>query len=213
MRGSGTFQKTLDKITFLKNKGLNLRELNTVVSQKNYHEIPKIISIAKGFGIKTSVLLPLIPVGRAQHIKNYMITPEQWKQLCIAKKDMEKEIGIEIFADSPVSTTLDKHNFGRSLPCMCGHQFLGILPDGGYTLCPIVSEGESNIFKQDIGDFWATSDLLCKIRDTSNLTGKCSVCEHKELCRGGCRGLAHYYYGSFFKPDPLCWVTPEVLKN
>ena len=213
LRGKDTFEKTLDKIAFLKDKGLNLRELNTVVSQKNYHEIPQIISIAKKFGIKTSVLLPLIPVGRAKHIQDYMITPEQWKQLCIAKKDMEKEIGIEIFADSPVSTTLNEKNIGKTLPCMCGQQFLGVLPDGRYTVCPIVSEGESSVFEQEIDDFWANSKLICNIRDISKLTGKCSCCEYKELCRGGCRGLAHYYYGSFFKPDPLCWVTPKALQK
>jgi len=207
LRGANTFQKTLQKLEYLKSHGINLRELNTVVYQKNYDELYDVVCIAKKLGIKTSVFLPLIPVGRAKEIKEYMITPEQWKQLCIKKKDMEKEIGIEIFADSPVSMTLDDKNFGRSLPCMCGYQFLGILPNGEYTICPIVSDGNGNIFEQDIGDFWENSVLLNKIRDIDNLEGKCSQCKYKQLCRGGCRGFAHYYYDSFFKPDPLCWVN------
>lgn len=208
LRGENTFEKTLNKLHHLREEGINLRELNTVVSKKNYDELYDIVKIAKGLKIKTSVFLPLIPVGRAKEIMDYMITPEEWKQLCIKKKDMEKEIDIEIFADSPVSTTLVESNLGKSLPCMCGYQFLGVLPSGQYTICPIVSEGEGNIFEQDIGEFWDKSELLNKIRDLDELTGKCSDCKYKQLCRGGCRGLAHYKYGSFFKPDPLCWVEP-----
>lgn len=207
LRGKGTFEATLKKLQWLKDMGINLREMNTVISKKNYGEVKEVIKIAKGFGVKTSVILPLIPVGRAEGIREYMITPEEWKQLCIDKKQMEEEIKIEIFADSPVSTTLDPKNIGRSLPCMCGHQFLGIRPNGEYTICPIVSQGNGNIFEQSIEDFWRDSPLLNDIRDIDRLEGKCSACEFKSLCRGGCRGLAYCYNGSFLKPDPLCWLN------
>jgi len=149
----------------------------------------------------------LIPVGRAECINNYMITPEEWKHLCIDKKEMEKKYQIEIFADSPVSTTLDEKNIGKSLPCMCGYQFLGARPNGDYTICPIVSEGAGNIFTQEIAEFWKNSEILNNIRDIDKLEGKCGFCEHKDLCRGGCRGLAYCSYGSFLKPDPLCWIN------
>ena len=208
IRGANTFEPTLEKFKELKNRGINLRELNTVVSKMNYHELTDIVQIAKSFRIKTSVFLPLIPVGRAENINKYMVSIDEWKQLCIDKSSMESKYGIEIFADSPVSSTLDEKKINSSLPCMCGYQFLGIRPNGDYSVCPIVSDGgEGNIFELSIEEYWRDSKLLNDIRNIDKLEGKCSMCRYKNLCRGGCRGLAYCISNSWLKPDPLCWIN------
>lgn len=209
LRGAGTFDLTINKIKKLVDFGINIRESNFVVSKKNYDEVFSAARIAKDFGIKTLVVIPLIPVGRAEELMDYMINPMEWKELCIKKSQYENEVGIEIFADSPVSSTLKKENIGKNLPCMCGYQFVGISPTGNYTICPIVSEGDYTIYDMGISDFWNKSELIRKVRDIKNLKGECAICNFKELCRGGCRGLSKCFYGDFYMPDPMCWLRNE----
>lgn len=206
LRGKGTFVKTISQIERLKIAGINIREMNTVVSKFNYDKIGDTISLAKKYGIKTSVLLPLIPVGRAKEIDDYVISSEEWKKLCLNKKYLEEKYQIEVFADSPVSSTADESKWNKSLPCMCGYQFLGITPNGDYTVCPIVSKGDGNIWDITIEDYWKNSQLLKNIRDITKLKGKCKTCTHLNLCRGGCRGLAEIISGDILKPDPMCWL-------
>lgn len=206
LRGKGTFDKTISKIEELRAAGINIREMNTVVSKFNFDKITATISIAKKYVIKTSVLLPLIPVGRAKEIDDYIISPEEWKYLCLNKKKFEEKYSIEVFADSPVSSTLDENNLGRTLPCMCGYQFLGIAPNGNFTVCPIVSKGDGNIWNTTIEDYWKSSPLLNNIRDITKLNGKCETCIHLNLCRGGCRGLSEIIAGDILSPDPMCWI-------
>lgn len=213
IRGIGTFDVTISKIRKLTESGINIRESNMVVSKRNYNEVKRVAAIAKGFGIKTLVVIPLIPVGRATDLMEYMISPMEWKELCQKKSSYEKEIGIEIFADSPVSSTLKEENIGKNLPCMCGYQFVGISPTGNYTICPIVSEGDYTIYDMGIYDFWTKSNLIKKVRNINNLKGECSSCKFKELCRGGCRGLSKCFYGDFYMPDPMCWVKHENNKE
>ena len=207
LRGPNTFENTLRKFKYLTELGIHIRELNLVISQKNYIEVENVARIVKDLGIKTLVILPLIPVGRANKIRNFIITPEQWRQLCIDKGSMEERIGIEIFADSPVSSTLKESLYDKNLPCMCGYQFLGIRPNGDYTICPIVSEGQGNILTTDIREFWQNSSIIQDIRNIGKLEGKCAGCDFLKLCRGGCRGLAKCYSGSYYKPDPMCWLS------
>lgn len=214
LRGRGTHAAALAAVEALRRCGVNVREMNTVVSTKSYGELDDVVGIARGFGIKTAVFLPLVPVGRAGRLAEFMITPEQWRTLCARKHAMEERFGMEVFADSPVSTTLDARNIGKSLPCMCGHQFLGILPNGQYSICPIVANnGESSAFQQDIGEFWAKSRLLSLVRDLDALEGECADCRYKELCRGGCRGLAYSCHGSWTQPDPMCWVRHSARSS
>ena len=206
IRGKGTFKNTIKKFNELKEAKINIREANMVLSKVNYNEIIDVARLVKSFNVKTLVIIPLIPVGRAEKLMNYMLSSVEWKAICSNKKKIEETTQLEIFADSPVASTLREENKGKELPCMCGYQFVGVSPTGNYTVCPIVSEGDFSIYDMGIYDFWRKSKVIAKIRDLKNLSGKCLQCDFKKLCRGGCRGLAKCYYGDFFKPDPMCWM-------
>jgi radical SAM protein with 4Fe4S-binding SPASM domain len=57
-----------------------------------------------------------------------------------------------------------------------------------------------------------TSELTLKLRDRSNLKGKCGVCEYREIC-GGCRTRAEIYTGDIFGSDPACAYVPKLLRE
>jgi len=66
-----------------------------------------------------------------------------------------------------------------------------------------------NVKQESIVDIYRTSDVFRKLRDTSNLKGKCSVCEYRELC-GGSRSRAWAALGDPFASDPTCTYVPAA---
>jgi radical SAM protein len=66
-----------------------------------------------------------------------------------------------------------------------------------------------NVKLESIVDIYRNSDIFKKLRDTSNLKGKCSVCEYRELC-GGSRSRAWAALGDAFASDPTCTYVPAA---
>jgi radical SAM protein len=66
-----------------------------------------------------------------------------------------------------------------------------------------------NVKKESLVDLYRNSDLFMKLRDTSNLKGKCGVCEFRELC-GGSRSRAWSVTGDVFASDPTCTYVPQA---
>jgi radical SAM protein len=64
-----------------------------------------------------------------------------------------------------------------------------------------------NVKHQSLGDIYRSSDLFTSLRESSNLKGKCGLCEFRELC-GGSRARAWSMTGDVFASDPLCTYMP-----
>jgi len=64
-----------------------------------------------------------------------------------------------------------------------------------------------NVKNEALGDIYRNSPLFTKLRDNSNLKGKCGRCEFRELC-GGSRARAWAVTGDVFAEDPLCIYQP-----
>ncbi len=63
-----------------------------------------------------------------------------------------------------------------------------------------------NVRKQSIVDIYRNSQLFKKLR-SSDLKGKCGLCEFKNIC-GGSRARAFAYTGDPFAEDPACLYNP-----
>ena len=66
-----------------------------------------------------------------------------------------------------------------------------------------------NVKKESLVDIYRSSDIFKRLRDTSNLKGKCGVCEYRELC-GGSRSRAWSMTGDAFASDPTCTYQPAA---
>ena len=67
-----------------------------------------------------------------------------------------------------------------------------------------------NVKKESIVDIYRHSDLFRRLRDSSNLKGKCGECEFRELC-GGSRSRAWSVTGDVFASDPTCTYQPAAV--
>jgi radical SAM protein len=67
-----------------------------------------------------------------------------------------------------------------------------------------------NVKQESLVDIYRTSEIFKRLRDSSNLKGKCGVCEYRELC-GGSRSRAWAALGDAFASDPTCTYQPVAV--
>lgn len=65
-----------------------------------------------------------------------------------------------------------------------------------------------NIRETPLGDIYRNSPIFKALRDTSQLQGKCGVCEYKEIC-GGSRARAYAVTGNSLAQEPCCIYQPR----
>jgi radical SAM protein with 4Fe4S-binding SPASM domain len=66
-----------------------------------------------------------------------------------------------------------------------------------------------NVRKQSLTELYRHSPLFVALRDSSNLKGKCGICEFREVC-GGSRARAYALTGDPFAEEPCCIWQPKV---
>ncbi|HSQ14236.1 MAG TPA: TIGR04053 family radical SAM/SPASM domain-containing protein [Candidatus Deferrimicrobium sp.] len=69
-----------------------------------------------------------------------------------------------------------------------------------------------NIRSQPLPDIYRSSDVFTRVRDFSQLKGKCGVCEFKSIC-GGSRSRAYAITGYPMGSDPYCVYQPKAMER
>jgi len=80
-------------------------------------------------------------------------------------------------------------------------------PNGDATPCPYLPAFGGNLREQGLSEIWRESELFTKIRQRTQLGGRCGDCEFNSHC-GGCRARAYGVTGDMMAEDPLCTHTP-----
>lgn len=91
--------------------------------------------------------------------------------------------------------------------CLAGVSFCFVSHIGQVQGCGYLNVEAGNVRRQSFRKIWADSPLFAELRDLSNLTGKCGVCEYRRPC-GGCRARAYEATGSYLGADPYCAYQP-----
>jgi radical SAM protein len=65
-----------------------------------------------------------------------------------------------------------------------------------------------NIRETPLAEIYREAPIFKALRDTSQLEGKCGVCEFKEIC-GGSRARAYALTGDPLAPEPCCIYQPK----
>jgi len=69
-----------------------------------------------------------------------------------------------------------------------------------------------NIRSESLADIYRKSPLFLGVRDYSQISGKCGVCEFKFIC-GGSRSRAYAITGDPMRSDPYCVYQPAAWKG
>jgi len=218
IRGSGSFERTMNTIRLASGRGLNVRVI-TVLNQSNLSEIPDMATyFAKDLGVGFRLIPNIMQYGRGVYACNSIGVP-----YAEARKLLE-----EFFFDFLREQNDDRHSIELNpalVPidlrfhhvCPWGINMIGIGPAGIASLCHVSNWDSRFVFgdltKTSLSEIWTKSPLLEKYRsqDPDSLHGVCGNCLARDVCRGGCRLHAVSRYGNDdLAPDPQCQTVYDL---
>ncbi len=228
IRGKGSYDKALTAMKKLSENGI-LDCLVTTLTKYNLKDSEHMVKLAEEHHARMVVFHSLIPVGRAEsNMADLAPSSEEYEGALNAIYDLEVKysgkVKVNVYAPfyarivrqrNPVNfwDWFSKVFLGR---CSIGGNYISITENGDYRSCGFNENYRlGNVKNKSLGTAWdelQRSDLHLRLRDKSNIKGKCGVCEYREIC-GGCRTRAEHYTGDLFESDPACAYVPKMLQE
>jgi AdoMet-dependent heme synthase len=227
LRGKGFYKTALAAAKKLSSVGL-LDCLVTTVNKLNLDEMDHLVQVAEDNQAKRLVIHNYVPVGNGKY--NIELAPNAdeyeklWNHVYDLYQEYKGKVDIKVYSPFYARVVKERgmHNFwdwyandflGR---CTMDGHYVSISPNGDVKPCGFNETLKlGNLRDRTLREIWddlQNDEFYLKIRDKSNLKGKCGVCEYREIC-GGCRTRAEYYTGDLFESDPACAYIPKVLRE
>jgi len=218
----GSWQKTMQGIDACRKIGLSF-QLHFTVTQKNQDEIKDLAQFACDSGARVLNFFFLVCTGRGQSIQD--IDAETYEKSLAEIISLQKDYPEMIIRArcaphykrlahqmNPLSN-LNKISGMQGDGCIAGIHYARVSPSGDVTACPYIEKAVGNIRETDFWQLWDESTEFKQLRDPQ-LTGRCGVCEYRQLC-GGCRARPMAAEGKLMAEDQFCQYQPqggEVIK-
>jgi radical SAM protein with 4Fe4S-binding SPASM domain len=232
IRGSGAYAAAVSTIKrFSREKLLNCLVYTFAnagsVTNANVDDMRHVLDLGHRYGARWVVFHGFIPYSKEKSTLKADLTPQQYEWVCNQLYDLTLEykgkLGINIYIPFYARVAKQRgmpdfdnwyNNFflGR---CFFG-RFMSIAENGDAIPCSYNDAYRmGNVKDKSLNQIWAdmqNSEFFIKVKDKSNIKGKCGVCEYRELC-GGCRSAALFYTGDIFGSDPRCAYVPQALRR
>lgn len=211
IRGAGVFLKLTEQvIPQLLHAGLFVA-ISFTPTAKNGFDIAGMARLCIELGISSLSIRRYSNTGRAKE-NALAMSVNQGKELAdtIFQLKQEYEGILNISSGDPISIIsnpdIDKYVDGRYMSgCTAGVTSLAIDSIGNIKPCTRANCVIGNVLLDDLATVWNENNILLKLRDRSNLLGKCGNCKYKMLC-GGCRVEALNNHQNIFEEDDKCWM-------
>ncbi|MEW5803151.1 MAG: radical SAM protein [bacterium] len=205
---SGSWQKTMEGIRFLKQEGVPVK-IKCAIMKQNLGEYRKVYDLAVSLGTDYA-FDPIITVrddGNRDPLKHR-----------IDQEDLHTVLHDPIFRNKG-SETGEKNacllsDIIEEIPCSAGHYICFVSPEGDVTPCVQLPVVCGNVREQDFYWVWQHSPQMQKIRQyqIKDIHG-CSDCRHLSWC-ARCPGLAYLEDGDLLGPSSAaCWMTEARGEN
>jgi len=193
------------------------------VSNVNERDFVDVLDLAEQYGARWVIYHGMIPYSKDQASLKACPSPQQnewaWNKLFDLQSVYKGKPAINVYYPSYARVAkqrgvadwdnwYNRFFLGR---CFFG-RFMSIAENGDAIPCSYNDAYRfGNVKMQSLQSIWdrmQTSEFFTKVRDKSNLNGKCGVCEYKDIC-GGCRTSALFFTGDIFGSDPAMCLHPE----
>jgi len=225
---AGAFEAALAGIAEAQRAGIDV-QINSTITKANAPLLDSLLNLA--LDLQAVALHPfmLVPTGRGKNLSHIELSPEEHERILNWVYDKQAELGDRIFfkpTDAPHymrialqrqseeargvtghHSNLDSATRG----CLAGVGFCFVSNVGQVQGCGYLNVEAGNVRTQSFGKIWADSPLFVKLRDLSNLKGKCGACEYRRPC-GGCRARAYEATGDYLRSDPYCAYQPVGMR-
>lgn len=234
---AGTFQRTIEAISTAIQLGVKV-QVNTAIMKRNFADLPEILHVIRGLGVRTWELFFLVKVGRGESLQD--LSPEENESVCNFLYDashydltvrcvegpfirrivkQRKELG-RYWNDANYHKLHSRLVELEGLPQSESTSTLGtrgtLDGDGvifvGYdgTISPggLIPINLGNVRRDNLVDLYQRNKLLISIRDRL-LNGFCGACQFKEIC-GGSRARAYSFNSDALSSDRACMLAAAV---
>jgi radical SAM protein with 4Fe4S-binding SPASM domain len=213
----GAFESTIQAIKQLVECSDVPFTVSAVVSKHNLHQVGDIIDLAVELGASKFAANDLVPIGRAQYLRDLCMSQEEFDRLSEFVDEKRKQYGDQIklawlgVGNNPNWPDSER---GPLLISKCGAGLteLTVGADGTVRPCPFLRPTTENIRERSLEEIWFNSDQLRICQDRVNLKGKCGRCTMKYSC-GGCRARAESFLNDPLGPDIRCslnYIMPRL---
>ena len=196
--------------------------VQTTVARHNVGELGAIADFAHDeLGAKVWNLYFLVPTGRGAHVSD--LDSADYDRVLADLHVLQKRYAGRMLVNAKCAPHYVRLLQGEEEPspylkgyaggaggCPAGTHYLGIRPNGDVTPCPYLPLFAGNLKEERLTDIWQSSDLFLRIRNRTELGGRCGECELNAGC-GGCRARAFGMTGDVMAEDPLCTHVPGTF--
>ncbi|AGN02778.1 Radical SAM domain protein [Salinarchaeum sp. Harcht-Bsk1] len=228
----GSFVATLEAASYASEAGIPL-QVNTTVCARTVDQLPAIRDLVADLGAALWSVFFLVPVGRGELLDP--VSPERAEEVMewLHEVSREESFGVKT-TEAPHYRRVamqtrraqdetgggpsrdgtdgmersDSGSPGRRSGIVAGDGFAFVSHTGEVYPSGFLPESAGVVPEESIVDVYRDADLFERLRDRSELRGKCGVCEFKHVC-GGSRSRAFATTGDPFAADPLCPYVPE----
>ena len=232
-RVEGSFACGLRILETCREIGLST-QVNTVIGRHNVHDFDALAALMTRVGIVFWEVFFLVPTGRAKpddlasadefeavFHKMYDLSrtapfdvkataAPQYSRVILQRQVAERVAGERSAAPDTLTSGVmfslsDGTGRARSVNDGDGFMFIShlgeIMPSG---FLPLVA---GNVRTDDLVEVYREAPLFTRLRDRSQLKGKCGVCEYISVC-GGSRARAYGVTGDYLESEPCCAHIP-----
>lgn len=235
-RVPGSFEWTLRAVQWAREAELPA-QINTTITRHNLQYLDSMISLLERLDIVLWSVFFLVPTGRGSAID--LITAKEFEQVFEKLYETSRRVKFDIksteaqhyrrFLLQRRTEEKRKANVQAAPPAIAGSQTsdgIGRAPRGindgkGFVFISHLGEvfpsgflpiSAGNVRQHSLTELYRHSPLFTSLRDTSNLEGKCGVCEFREVC-GGSRARAYAVTGDLFAEEPCCTWQPRTAQR
>jgi radical SAM protein with 4Fe4S-binding SPASM domain len=234
IRGKGAYSKAVSAMEKTSKAGLldclvaTLANVDETRSNVTSEDMEHVIQLAEKYGARWVVIHGFIPFNRTKEHLARAPSPQQYEKIFNQIYDLRLKYHgkPEVNVYCPFFVRIAKE---RGMPnfdywfnnvflgrCSIAGKYISVIENGDVIPCSFNDRIRlGNVQDKPLKQIWEehqNSEFTRKLRDRSNLKGKCGVCEYREIC-GGCRTRAEIYTGDLFASDPACAYVPKLLRE
>ena len=230
-RVPGSYDWTLSAVRWAREISLPV-QINTTITRHNLEYLDSIIALVEQLDVVLWSVFFLVPTGRGSAID--LISPEEFEQVFEKLYETSGRVSFDIKSTEAQHyrrfvlqrrTEERRKGNGHSMlpspdvgtPDGIGRAPRGVNDGKGFVFISHLGEvfpsgflpvSAGNIRKQSLAELYRHSPLFVSLRDSTNLKGKCGVCEFREVC-GGSRARAYALTGDIFAEESCCTWQPK----
>ena len=224
----GAFNRSLAGFLNLRSAGMSM-QINCTLARHNVAEKDRLYELALKLGADALHMFMLVPVGCGMEISaENQLSAEEYEGILnwLYSKASEGKIHIKATCAphyyrimrqraKQERTKLAFDGWGMEAVtrgCLAGSAVCFVSHKGEVFPCGYLPVIAGNVLSQPFSEIWERSAVFEQLRDTDKLSGRCGVCEYKNVC-GGCRARAFGETQDYLGQEPYCTYQPKAVRN